>query len=89
MQILPPLGDNTIELAQGVKHTAPEIDRPSMYAPVPGTLSSVPRRHLNTMDLLLAVAGKLIVVVTHPPELPVHAERLLSGLPQQSLIAAL
>ena len=52
----------------------------STYQPVPATLESVPRRQRNWTFPPAAEAGRLAVVVTKPPELPVQAERPANGL---------
>ena len=61
----------------------------STRQPWTATLLSLPRRQRSTIFCPTAAAGRFTVVVMKPPELPVHAERPASGLPQQLLIVPL
>ena len=76
-------------LEQGRLQSEPATDRPSIHAPVPATLESVALLNLNITTWPLAEAGRFTVVVTNPPELPVHAWRPPIGLPKAALIVAL
>ena len=76
--------------AQGTTGTEhPVIVILSILAPVPETLLSVARRNLKTTFCPFADAGRLTVVVTNPPELPVHAWRPAIGLPKFTLMVPL
>jgi hypothetical protein len=70
----------------GTQHVLPawrEIE--STYQPVLPTLLSLLTRHRSWMVWPDADAGRLAVVVTYPPELPLHACRPGRGLPNPVL----
>src|SRR5262245_9615780 len=51
----------------------------STYHPMPPRFLSHPRRHRNRMGSPAAEGGRITVVVTNPPELPLQAGRPASG----------
>src|SRR3954468_12137917 len=58
----------------------------SINWPGPVLLVSVPKCQRNCTELPAALAGRLTIVATKPPELPDHAGRLASGLLKFALI---
>jgi hypothetical protein len=83
------LAGQVIEVQVAPPQLVPVEVSESILMPWPETLESVPRRNLSTTVPPFAAAGRLTVVVTNPPLLPVQALRPAIGEPKLTEITPL